>query len=148
MDQKVSHVFGVPCEDETDKHNVKSYHLVNKLCLVGVWLREKEYGDCCRHGNEGFTANKNPVKSLSESKTGYQMGNKWLNMICWIICDHKRRCHQLVLSGYKQPLKHPFPLVGIWPKGLRIKCILICRKPKNIYICDSDIYFFYFLKLI
>lgn len=110
MDQKVSHVFGVPCEDETDKHNVKSYHLVNKLCLVGVWLREKEYGDCCRHGNEGFTAKKNPVKSLSESKTGYQMGNKWLNMICWIICDHKRRCHQLVLSGYKQPLKHPVPL--------------------------------------
>lgn len=100
---------------------------INYACL------EYGYGDCCRHGNEGLTANKNPVKSLSESKTGYQMGNKWLNMICWIICDHKRRCHQLVLSGYKQPLKHPVP--PIWPKGLRIKCILICRKlKKNIYI--------------
>lgn len=73
MDQEVSHVFGVPCEDETDKHNVKSYHFVIKLCSVGAWLREKEYGDCCRHGNVGFTANKNPVKSMSESKTGYQM---------------------------------------------------------------------------
>lgn len=60
MDQEVSHVSGVPCEDETDKHNVKSYHFVIKLCSVGAWLREKEYGDCCRHGNVGFTANKNP----------------------------------------------------------------------------------------
>lgn len=31
MDQEASHVFGVPCENETDKHNVKSYNLINKL---------------------------------------------------------------------------------------------------------------------
>lgn len=49
MDQEASYVFGVPCEDETEKHNVLSYHMVIKLCLVGAQLREKEYGDCCRH---------------------------------------------------------------------------------------------------
>lgn len=47
MDQVVLYVFGVFCEDEIDKYNVKSYYLVNKLCLVGVWFWEKEYGDCC-----------------------------------------------------------------------------------------------------
>lgn len=39
MDQEVSHVSGVPCEDETDKHNVKSYHLVNKLLEHGSGRR-------------------------------------------------------------------------------------------------------------
>lgn len=73
MDQKVSHVFGVPCEDETDKHNVKSYHLVNKLCLVGVWLREKEYGDCCRHGMKVLP----PIKILSNHCPRVRRDTKW-----------------------------------------------------------------------
>lgn len=31
MDQEVLYVFGVFCEDEIDKYNVKSYNLINKL---------------------------------------------------------------------------------------------------------------------
>lgn len=76
MGQGASQVIGVACEDETDQHNVISYHMVNKLCWVGAWLRGEGYDVSCPNGHVGCTANKNPVEPLSERETGYKIGEK------------------------------------------------------------------------
>uniref|UniRef100_A0A8W8LNC7 Mutator-like transposase domain-containing protein n=1 Tax=Magallana gigas TaxID=29159 RepID=A0A8W8LNC7_MAGGI len=74
MGQGASQVIGVACEDETDQHNVMSYHMVIKLCWVGAWLRGEGYDVSCRNGHVGCTANKNPAEPLSERETGYKIG--------------------------------------------------------------------------
>ena len=38
MGQGASQVIGVACEYTSDKHQIISYHLSNKLCWVGSWL--------------------------------------------------------------------------------------------------------------
>ncbi|CAC5370246.1 unnamed protein product [Mytilus coruscus] len=58
MGQNASQAIGIACENETDNHDIIGFHLVNKLCWVGAWLRGKGYDvECPNH--EYCTANTN-----------------------------------------------------------------------------------------
>ena len=75
MGQNASQAIGVACENETDDHNIVSYHLLNKLCWVGAWLRGKGYDvECPDH--EQCTANANQYEPISERNLGYEIGIK------------------------------------------------------------------------
>ncbi|CAC5389835.1 unnamed protein product [Mytilus coruscus] len=86
MGQNASQAIGIACENETDNHDIIGFHLVNKLCWVGAWLRGKGYDvECPNH--EYCTANTNRYDPLSEKDLGYEIGKKkWPNLIyLWTI---------------------------------------------------------------
>ncbi|CAC5392504.1 unnamed protein product [Mytilus coruscus] len=63
MGQNASQAIGIACENETDNHDIIGFHLVNKLCWVGAWLRGKGYDvECPNH--EYCTANTNRYDPL------------------------------------------------------------------------------------
>ncbi|VDI66557.1 Hypothetical predicted protein [Mytilus galloprovincialis] len=69
MGQNASQVIGIACENETDNHDIIGFHLVNKLCWVGAWLRGKGYDiECPNH--EYCTSNTNRHDPLSEKDLG------------------------------------------------------------------------------
>ncbi|CAC5378315.1 unnamed protein product [Mytilus coruscus] len=73
MGQNASQAIGIACENETDNHDIIGFHLVNKLCWVGAWLRGKGYDvECPNH--EYCTANTNRYDPLSEKDLGYEIG--------------------------------------------------------------------------
>ncbi|CAG2195885.1 unnamed protein product [Mytilus edulis] len=75
MGQNASQVIGIACENETDNHDIIGFHLVNKLCWVGAWLRGKGYDiECPNH--EYCTSNTNRYDPLSEKDLGYEIGKK------------------------------------------------------------------------
>ena len=75
MGQNASQVIGIACENETDNHDIIGFHLVNKLCWVGAWLRGKGYDiECPNH--EYCTSNTNRHDPLSEKDLGYEIGKK------------------------------------------------------------------------
>lgn len=75
MGQNASQLIGTACEDETDSHDIISYHLLNKLCWVGAWLRGQGYDVICPD-HENCTANTNRHDPLSEKDLGYEIGMK------------------------------------------------------------------------
>ncbi|CAC5420799.1 unnamed protein product [Mytilus coruscus] len=75
MGQNASQAIGIACENETDSHDVIGFHLVNKLCWVGAWLRGEGYDvECPNH--EHCTAKTNRYDPLSEKDLGYEIGKK------------------------------------------------------------------------
>ncbi|CAG2202196.1 unnamed protein product [Mytilus edulis] len=80
MGQNASQVIGIACENETDNHDIIGFHLVNKLCWVGAWLRGKGYDiECPNH--EYCTSNTNRYDPLSEKDLGYEIVNRLADTI-------------------------------------------------------------------
>ncbi|CAC5421660.1 unnamed protein product [Mytilus coruscus] len=50
MRQNASQTIGIACVNETDNLDIIGFHLINKLCWVGAWLRGKGYDvECPNH---------------------------------------------------------------------------------------------------
>lgn len=74
MGQNATQAVGLLIEQQTDKQQIVSMHLDNKLCWVGSWLRRQGFDVECPGGHPDCTATISPYEPMSERRIGECLG--------------------------------------------------------------------------
>jgi hypothetical protein len=73
MGQNASQAIGIVTETQTDRKQIVGVHLVNKLCYVGSWLRNRGFNVQCP-GHADCTATMTEMEPMSEKIIGAKIG--------------------------------------------------------------------------
>ena len=107
MGQNASQAIGVMVEQHTDDKQIIGFHLQNKLCWVGSYLRNKGFDVQCP-GHPDCTANIQKEEPLSEYKIGEKLGEDLVNndlLVHYVVTDGDARSAE----GIKQEINETNP---------------------------------------
>ena len=78
MGQSATQAIGVAIENQTDKKQIISCQMLNKLCPVGSWLRNRGFNAQCP-AHEDCSANLSDPDPISEREIGSMIGEELAN---------------------------------------------------------------------
>jgi hypothetical protein len=74
MGQNASQAIGIAIEQQTDRKQIVSMYLTNKLCWEGAMLRSRGFAVVCPGGHVGCSANLSEHAPISEKDIGEKLG--------------------------------------------------------------------------
>ncbi len=107
MGQNASQAIGVAVEHQTDQKQIVACHLVNKLCTVGSWLRNRGFNvQCPEHPD--CTANLLETDPISEKDIGEAIGEDLIRdeiLVRYVATDGDARSADGVAIGIAKHVK-------------------------------------------
>lgn len=107
MGQNASQAIGVAVEHQTAQNQIVACHLINKLCPVGTWLRNRGFNVQCP-GHADCTANISGTDPISERDIGEEIGENLINdgiLVRYVTTDGDARSADGVALGIAKHVK-------------------------------------------
>ena len=107
LGQNASQAIGVAIENQTEQKQILAFHLENKLCWTGTWLRNRGFAVQCP-GHTACTATMDEADPLSERNIGQKIGDDLANsdlLVQYVTTDGDGRSAEGIQSALAK--KHP-----------------------------------------